>query len=148
MPTERWVFPEPALPISSRPVLSTGYSSTNLYAAIRACNRCECGPSNSKFDSSQCSYRFGIRAAEINAPPRARIWQSQRVTPPSGASATTFHPEPAHSGQASTAVFIASILYLNFAPEPARAATRKRRSSVYILWRAQRLVEKTHGNTL
>jgi DNA replication protein DnaC len=40
------------------------------------------------------------------APPRARNWQSQRVTPRSGAPGTGFHPEPAHRGQTSAAVFI------------------------------------------
>jgi hypothetical protein len=59
-----------------------------------------------KFDSSQCSYLFGIRAAAVKAPPRARDWQSQRVTPPSGVPETVFHPEPAHSGQTSAAVFM------------------------------------------
>jgi hypothetical protein len=44
------------------------------------------------------------------APPRARSWQSQRVTPPSGVPETGFHPEPAHKGQTSAAVFM--IVYL------------------------------------
>jgi hypothetical protein len=47
-----------------------------------------------------------MRAAAIMTPPRARNWQSQRVTPRSGAPGTGFHPEPAHSGQTSAAVFI------------------------------------------
>ncbi len=32
MPTARCVFPVPIVPTSSRPVLSTGYSSTNRHA--------------------------------------------------------------------------------------------------------------------
>jgi hypothetical protein len=47
-----------------------------------------------------------MRAAAMRAPPRARNWQSQRVTPPSGASGTGFHPVPEHNGQTSAAVFI------------------------------------------
>jgi hypothetical protein len=95
-----------------------------------------------KFDSSQCSYLFGIRAAAIMAPPRARNRQSHRVTPPSGFPGTGFHPEPAHRGQTSAAVFMIVyfilyvVPYLDSAPEATCAATRKRFLSVHILWRA------------
>jgi hypothetical protein len=53
-----------------------------------------------------------MRAAAIMAPPRARNWQSQRVTPRSGAPGTGFHPEPAHRGQTSAAVFILPVIRL------------------------------------
>ncbi|MGA9417293.1 MAG: hypothetical protein WBV60_21570, partial [Terriglobales bacterium] len=61
-----------------------------------------------------------------------------RVTPPSGVPGTVFHPEPAHSGQTSAAVFmiVCFVLYLDSAPEPLCAATRNRFLSVHILWRA------------
>jgi len=51
-------------------------------------------------------------AAAIMAPPRARSWQSQRVTPPSGVPGTGFHPDPAHRGQISAAVFMIVCLVL------------------------------------
>src|SRR5882762_5084593 len=47
-----------------------------------------------------------MRAAATIASERARNWQSQRVTPRSGALGTTLHPEPAHRGQTSFATFI------------------------------------------
>jgi hypothetical protein len=47
-----------------------------------------------------------MRADEISVPPRARNWQSQRVTPRSGAPGTGFHPDPAQFGQTSASVFI------------------------------------------
>src|SRR6266481_5973550 len=38
IPTARWVLPTPILPMIRSPVLSTGYSSTNLHAAITSRN--------------------------------------------------------------------------------------------------------------
>src|SRR5258708_23257153 len=92
------------LPISNRPVLSSGYSSTNLQAAMRAGARLRWGPSNSKFDSSQCSYRLGIRAAASRVSPRSFVRHSQRVT--RWSEPADFHPLPPHIGQTSAAVFI------------------------------------------
>jgi len=60
-------------------------------------------------ESSQCSYRLGIRAAAIRESVRARNWQSQRVTPRSGVPVTVFHPDPAHRGQTSVVDFMISI---------------------------------------
>jgi hypothetical protein len=67
-----------------------------------------------------------MRAAAIKALPRARNWQSQRVTPRSAAT-TAFHPEPPHSGQTSTAVFIilSLILYLELCTRTGLRRNRK-----------------------
>src|SRR5579862_5193697 len=92
------------------------------------------GKSVVKFDNSQCSYRLGIRAAAIRDPARARIWQSQRVTPRSADPETVLHPEPAHKGQTSVADFM--IVYLDCAPPRPSTATRKRPPPVYFLCRA------------
>src|SRR6202043_3798784 len=109
MPTPRWVLPVPIPPTSSSPAPSRGSNPCTKRDALiwaSAIERSAPGKSVVKFDSSQCSYRFGMRAAAIMAPPRARNRQSQRVTPRSGAPGTGFHPEPAHRGQTSAAVFI------------------------------------------
>src|SRR5580658_65953 len=137
MPTARWVLPVPIPPTRSSPLPSRGSNScTKRDALIWASATVQSAPGKSvvKFDSSQCSYLFGMRAAAIIAPPRACIWQLQRVTPRSGASGTGFHPDPAHMGQTWATDFII-LLSLDFAPEPACAATRKRFLSVHILWR-------------
>src|ERR1700677_2660574 len=145
MPTARWVLPVPIPPTSSNPLPSRGSNScTKRDALIWASETERSAPGKSivKFDSSQCSYLFGMRAAAIMALPRACIWQLQRVTPRSGVPGTGFHPDPAHKGQTSAPVFIVSdaiicysIAYLNSAPEPAFAATRNRFLPVHILWR-------------
>ena len=109
MPTARWVLPVPMPPTSNRPLPSRGLNSCTKRDALIWANEIERsapGKSVVKFESSQCSYLFGMRAAAIKAPPRACNWQSQRVTPRSGAPGTGFHPEPAHRGQTSAAVFI------------------------------------------
>src|SRR5208282_5688118 len=113
MPTARWVLPVPMPPTSNNPLPSRGLNSCTKRDALiwaGAIERSAPGKSVVKFESSQCSYRLGMRAAAIKAPPRACNWQSQRVTPRSGAPGTGFHPEPAHRGQTSAAVFI---VYLN-----------------------------------
>src|SRR2546430_17565350 len=91
-------------PMSNRPVLSSGYSSTNLQAAMRAVARCACGPSNSKFESSQCSYRLGMRAEASNELARDFRRQSQRTT--RRLELEDFHPLPRQTGHPSVATFM------------------------------------------
>src|SRR5271170_3077641 len=100
-------------PTSKSPLPSRGSNSCTKRDALiwaSAIERSAPGKSAVKFESSQCSYLLGMRAAAIKAPPRACNWQSQRVTPRSGAPGTDFHPEPAHIEQTSAAVFT---LYLD-----------------------------------
>src|SRR5262249_91008 len=105
--------------MSSRPALSTGYSSTNLHAAKRAGARLRWGPSNSKFESSQCSYRLGMRAAARSDRARACKWQSHRVTRRSPARETAFQPVPSHRGQIAEETLMTWVLTSFFESAPA-----------------------------
>src|SRR5579872_6775328 len=99
------------LPIIKSPELSFSkpYSSTKRQAAIRARARCACGPSNSKFESSQCSYRFGMRAEASNESARDFRRQSQRTT--RRLKSPDFHPLPPQTGQTSAATFMNRLFF-------------------------------------
>src|SRR5271166_2792087 len=133
MPTARWVLPTPMLPISSKPVLSSGYSSTNLQAAMRAVDKARCGPSKSKLESSQCSYRLGIRADASSACARSWSLQSQRVTRRSEPTDTDFHPVPSHLGQTAVATFAG--MHLDCASGGGVRASAIGEAAVQMLWR-------------
>ena len=100
MPTARWVLPTPMLPISSSPVLSTGYSSTNLPAARRD-EASAGGDRQNRIRELAVLVAFGDSGCGSRAWARACRRQSQRVTRRSEPTETDFQPVPSHREQTS-----------------------------------------------